>query len=190
MSEMTNFEKAIGITYFSFTSLSTVGFGDMHPRNDIERALTAFVLLFGVAIFSIFLGNFIGISEEFMNLNAEWNDGDNLSKFFGLIKQFNKGQDIKFDLKVQIENFFDYRWSNDKNQCISEESDKALLNQLPVDVRRMIYTDFLFMRFLNYFQRFFTIPNDHTGRKHSFYSWNNFEYQNFMIDVLQALEPV
>ena len=115
MSEMTNFQKTIAITYFSFTSLSTVGFGDMHPRNDIERGLTAFVLLFGVAIFSIILGNFIDISDQFMNLNAEWNDGDNLSKFFGLIKQFNKGQDIKFDLKVQIENFFDYRWSNDKN---------------------------------------------------------------------------
>lgn len=99
MSDMTNFEKAIGITYFSFTSLSTVGFGDMHPRNDIERALTAFVLLFGVAIFSIILGNFIEMSDKFMKLNEEWTDGDNLSKFFGLIKQFNKGQDIKFELK-------------------------------------------------------------------------------------------
>jgi len=124
---MTNFQKTIAITYFSFTSLSTVGFGDMHPRNDMERFLTAFVLLFGVAIFSIVMGNFIEISDSFLKMNEEFDDGDNLSKFFGLIKQFNKGQDIKIALKEQIENFFDYRWSHDKNQCISTDSDKALL---------------------------------------------------------------
>jgi hypothetical protein len=69
MSEMTNFERTIGITYFSFTSLSTVGFGDMHPRNDYERSLTAFILLFGVAIFSIVMGNFIEISDSFLKMN-------------------------------------------------------------------------------------------------------------------------
>ena len=86
MSEMSNIEKVIAITYFSFTSLSTVGFGDMHPRNDVERFLTAFVLLFGVAIFSIVMGNFIEISDSFLKINEEFDEGDNLSKFFGLIK--------------------------------------------------------------------------------------------------------
>jgi len=88
---MTNMERAIAVTYFSFTSLSTVGFGDMHPRNDVERALTAFILLFGVCIFSILLGNFIEISDSFIKLGEEYDDGENLSKFFGLLKQFNKG---------------------------------------------------------------------------------------------------
>ena len=49
------------ILYFSFTSLSTVGFGDYHPTNDIERLIGAFILLFGVAIFSIVMGNFTDI---------------------------------------------------------------------------------------------------------------------------------
>ena len=86
MDGMTNMERAIAITYFSFTTLTTVGFGDMHPRNDPERALTAFFLLFGVAIFSIVMGNFIEISDSFLKMNEEFDDGDNLSKFFGLMK--------------------------------------------------------------------------------------------------------
>ena len=49
------------ILYFSFTSLSTVGFGDFHPTNDIERIICAFILLFGVAIFSIVMSNFVDI---------------------------------------------------------------------------------------------------------------------------------
>lgn len=49
--------------YFAFTSLSTVGFGDFNPRSDVERLITAFILLLGVAIFSYIMGNFISVLE-------------------------------------------------------------------------------------------------------------------------------
>ena len=56
-------ENTIIVTYFAFTSLSTVGFGDYHPRGDLERLICAFILLFGVAIFSYIMGNFISILD-------------------------------------------------------------------------------------------------------------------------------
>ena len=89
--EKTNLQRAITVTYFAFTSLSTVGFGDLHPRSDYERLPTAFILLFGVAIFSYVMGNFIEILDQSKTIGRGFDDGDNLSKFFGLIKQFNKG---------------------------------------------------------------------------------------------------
>ena len=49
--------------YYSFTSLSTVGFGDFHPRSNAERLTCAFVLLLGVACFSYIMGNFIAVLE-------------------------------------------------------------------------------------------------------------------------------
>ena len=52
-------ENMISVLYFSFTSLSTVGFGDFNPKSNIERFVVAFILLFGVAIFSYVMGNFI-----------------------------------------------------------------------------------------------------------------------------------
>lgn len=58
-------ENLIVIFYFAFTSLSTVGFGDYHPRGNIERMIGAFILLGGVAIFSLIMGNFIEILQEF-----------------------------------------------------------------------------------------------------------------------------
>ena len=51
--------------YFAFTSLSTVGFGDYVPCSNIERFIGAFILLFGVSIFSYIMGNFIDILNEF-----------------------------------------------------------------------------------------------------------------------------
>lgn len=78
------------LTYFAFTSLSTVGFGDYAPRSDLERATGAFMLLCGVAIFSIIMGQFIDILTSFNEFSEENNDGDNLTKFFGVINHFNK----------------------------------------------------------------------------------------------------
>lgn len=39
------------------TSLSTVGLGDYYPISDYERMMGSFLLLFGVMIFSYFMGN-------------------------------------------------------------------------------------------------------------------------------------
>ena len=50
--------NALIVVYFSFTSLSTVGFGDFHPRGNSERIVGAFIMLFGVAITSFCMENF------------------------------------------------------------------------------------------------------------------------------------
>ena len=86
MDGKSNKDRTIAVTYFAFTTLSTVGFGDLVPKNEVEYLVTAFILLFGVAIFSYVMGNFIEIFTSFNQINAGFDDGDNLSKFFGLIK--------------------------------------------------------------------------------------------------------
>lgn len=69
-------EKAIIVTYFAFTTLSTVGFGDYYPKSEVERLVGAFLLLFGVAIFSLFMGVFIEMIDKYKAVNAELEDGD------------------------------------------------------------------------------------------------------------------
>jgi hypothetical protein len=46
----------IAMTYYSFTTMSTVGFGDFYPVSTYEQLTGAFVLLFGVSIFSYIMG--------------------------------------------------------------------------------------------------------------------------------------
>ena len=69
--ESTAYYRLVTVTYFAFTSLSTVGFGDYHPRSDTERALGAFILLFGVALFSIIMGSFCEILDEFQHFHDD-----------------------------------------------------------------------------------------------------------------------
>jgi hypothetical protein len=42
--------------YFSVITLSTVGYGDLHPTSDISRLFTAFYIMTGVAIALAALG--------------------------------------------------------------------------------------------------------------------------------------
>lgn len=122
-------------TYFSFTSLSTVGFGDLHPRNEHERLIAAFILLFGVAIFSYVMGVFIEILDEFKKFNQDSEDieGDDLARFIQCLVKMNGKSPLNYEFQQKIETYFEYRWKFDKNQAIDDEKDVALLTQLPME---------------------------------------------------------
>lgn len=98
--------------------------------------------------------------ETVLSVSAGLDDGDNLAKFIGLIKKFNKNLPICQKLKLNIEKFFEYKWEYDKNQAIDDEEEKAILDQLPVEVQDKLYTGFLFSKFLDRFQHYFLIEKD------------------------------
>lgn len=118
---MTTFHKLTLMVYYASTSLSTVGFGDYYPISDNERLFTVIILLFGVMIFSYIMGEFINILESYRNLEADLDDGEQLQKFFGLLKWLNHDEPINYELKTKIEAHFNYKWVNDKNQAIDDE---------------------------------------------------------------------
>jgi hypothetical protein len=76
-------------TYYAFTTLSTVGFGDIAPQSDPERLMCSFVLLIGVAVFSVVLGYFMAILEAYKAINVELDESDALDSFFKMMAHFN-----------------------------------------------------------------------------------------------------
>ena len=71
-----------------------MGFGDYYPKSSLERMIGCVVLIAGVAIFSIMMGKFIEILTSFNKMNRDYNDSENLMKFFGLLKNFNNKKPI------------------------------------------------------------------------------------------------
>ena len=122
-------------TYFAFTSLTTVGFGDLHPKSNVERLFVAAGLLLGVLIFSFIQGELNEILVQMTEINSPINDGDSLSMFFGLLKQrYNYDRPIKQEIIDNIHDFFEYKWKKDSNQAISTDEERELLQQLPFSV--------------------------------------------------------
>lgn len=125
----------IAVVYFAFTTLSTVGFGDIKPITNTERMIGSFILLFGVAVFSFIMGNFIEMLMEFKIVTSENEDNANLSKWFGLLARFNKGRPLPKEMLFKIEEYFNYYWANDKNYAMHKESDRRFLSELPKQIR-------------------------------------------------------
>ena len=127
IKDNTELRNMIIVTYWAFTTLTTVGFGDYHPRSNAERALCSLILLFGVMMFSLIMGIYMEILDQIKNANSDYDDGDKLARWIGLIKKFNQGRPIKPELQNKIEAFFEYIWAKDKNQAINSDEDRVIL---------------------------------------------------------------
>ena len=183
-------ESMIILVYFSFTSLTTVGFGDYNPRSDQERLFIAFGLLFGVAIFSLIMGNYIDIINQYNKYNASNDDGDRLTQFFGILRNFNYNEDINISLKRKIEKYFEYKWEVDKNLIINKPDYNTFFEQIPTEVIDAVYQKFLFVDFLNSYKKLFKYPKHDSPHKHAVYTWDDVEYRALMFGILNNLEPI
>jgi hypothetical protein len=148
MEDMPQYDSMVIFMYFSFTSLTTIGFGDFNPRGDLERIYISFGLLFGVAIFSYIMGLYIEIIVSVNNNNAAPGDGDGLSKFFGILRHYNMEERMEINMKKRVETYFDYRWDNDKNDVINNEAYVGFMQQLPQYVQDNLLNEFLYKDFL------------------------------------------
>ena len=122
-SAYTNLDKLTICWYFSFTTLSTTGFGDYRPISDAERFFSAFYMLFGVAVFSHATANYIVIIEEMNKIDEDIGQGDQLILFFATLKYYNKNKIFNLKMKDKIEEYFEYRWNNDRNAAMVSDRD-------------------------------------------------------------------
>ena len=109
---------SIRMTYYAFTTLSTVGFGDLHPRSNEERIFIMIVMFCGVSLFTLIKSIFDQNFTEIKDMHLDFDDSDELDKFFGLIKSFNNQTDLDPDLRKNIEDYFQYKWIFDKNNAL------------------------------------------------------------------------
>jgi voltage-gated potassium channel len=71
---MSDMDRVITSCYFASTTLSTVGFGDYYPVSDEERLVGSFFLLFGVAIFSYFMGELCEMIIKLQGLDDDFEE--------------------------------------------------------------------------------------------------------------------
>ena len=76
-----HFASMTKVVYFSLTTLTTIGFGDIHPRTRIERIFGLPLFIFGVAIFGIIMQNFQNMFEDFIKYAEDLEESEFLTKF-------------------------------------------------------------------------------------------------------------
>lgn len=104
-------QSMVKVWYFAITTLTTIGFGDFKPISVVEKMVIAFVMLFGVTIFSYIMGMFIEILVNYKSFQVG-GDHQKLNNFILLLSKFTRENRISKDVITQIEQFFDFYWEN------------------------------------------------------------------------------
>ena len=196
----TNYHNVLLGTYYAFTTLSTVGFGDLAPRSDPERLICSMILMVGVAIFSVFLGDFITIIEAYKAINQDLDDSQILDNFIAVMQHYNMDIPLKESFVKRIRDHFDYRWKKDLNQFVELDEGLSHLLQLPIDIQNDIYCKFLYHSFISDFSLaggYFKFPKFvknaqgilEVRKTQPYYDWDDQIYREFMMGVLRLLEP-
>lgn len=94
------------IMYFMMTTMSTVGFGDLHPKSDAERLMCVVLFLVGGTFFSIIMGDFLDIFDKFISLRSGHDEGEQLSQFIGLLRYFNNDVQLNEEFRLKLRAFF------------------------------------------------------------------------------------
>ena len=126
----------------------------------MERMLGAFIILFGVAIFSIINGEFLDLINEIRSISAQQTDDEQLEIFFITLQWFNDKKKLKQPIIDDITEYFSFKWDNDKNNFLETEEDYKILKNLTIKEERTVvelYTKFIYRNFLKRFNRFFMI---------------------------------
>ena len=105
--------RLITSCYFSITTLSTVGYGDLSPVSDTEKLVGIVIMIGGVAFFSYIMGSFIEIISTFnQNLGNEEQTFD-LHNWMTLLTRF-RDKPLPNSLYRQINQHFKYYWLNNR----------------------------------------------------------------------------
>jgi len=94
------------VTYYSFTTLSTIGYGDKHPKSDIERMVASLIMLVGVVVFTFIMDSFTKIVLTLKKAYKENGDPAKLTQWFKVIERFKSNGRLDPLLRDEIERFF------------------------------------------------------------------------------------
>ena len=117
----TNYSRISSLTYFAFTTLSTVGLGDFHPKQNSERIFCSFIMLFGVMLTSLLMENFSQMIQELKNFNKNYDESDRFNLFLGTMRKLNDDEPLPKNLISSIEKHLEYKWMFDRNLAISTD---------------------------------------------------------------------
>ncbi|HMB01277.1 MAG TPA: ion transporter [Spirochaetota bacterium] len=110
--------------YWCITTLTTVGYGDITPQNNLERIYTMMVMILGVGIYGYVIGN---ISSLLANIDVA---KAGFLKKMEDISSFLNYKNVPLRLQEKVRNYYNYLWESKMGQ-----NEKSMLADLPESLR-------------------------------------------------------
>ena len=112
--------------YYSFTTLFTVGFGDIYAVNEIERILSILWMLFGIGFYSFTIGTLSSVL-------ADMDSRENKLKYkLSILNDFTKEANLSISLKDKIKKVLIF---NSEKHTFSWAEKQTMFNELPINLK-------------------------------------------------------
>nr|XP_053642142.1 potassium voltage-gated channel unc-103-like isoform X2 [Cherax quadricarinatus] len=113
-------EKYITAMYFTFSTITSVGFGNVSPNTDCEKIFTIIVMLLGSLMYASIFGNVSAIIQRLYAGTARYHTQ------FMRVKEFIRFHQIPNPLRQRLEEYFQHAWSYTNGIDMS-----AVMNMFP-----------------------------------------------------------
>ena len=92
--------------YWTVTTMTTVGYGDITPHLNYEYVFTIIVMIMGASMYAFIIGNIASlISSLDVQKATFWNKID-------AIKLFLRHRGVPSDISDRVRNYYEYRWTH------------------------------------------------------------------------------
>lgn len=115
--------------YWSITTLTTVGYGDITPQNNIELIFTFMVMFLGVSLYAFVIGNVVAVISSLDASKNRFRDK------LGQIQSYMWERKIPPSLQKNILDYYQYMWEYNRDVSL----DFYFLDELPHSIKTRVY---------------------------------------------------
>jgi voltage-gated potassium channel len=123
----TNGETYLEAFYWTVTTLTTIGYGDITPAEPVQFIFVIVIMLIGAAIYGFIIGNIANIIANIDVAKSQFRER------VETVDTFLKYRNIPGDLQKRIHDYYDYLWESRRGY---EES--QLLEDLPTSLKTQV----------------------------------------------------
>ena len=110
--------------YWTITTMTTVGYGDITPARSAEYVLSAVIMLMGASLYAFIIGSIASLLGSIQAAkNSHWERIDSVTEFL-------RQRDVPAEIDAKVRNYYEYVWEHDHGMNKND-----MLNDLPGPLR-------------------------------------------------------
>ncbi|CAJ1380899.1 unnamed protein product [Effrenium voratum] len=127
IKEGQKWDQYIASLYWAFTTMTTVGYGDIHPRNDGERVYAIVAMIFGATMFGYIIGSIAAMAGQERGIEAL------TKKKLSLVRHFCEEQRVSENKVREVMRHYAFFYEER-----SPFNENALMMELPNWLRKKV----------------------------------------------------